>query len=281
VPPDQRTQQTLTPPTAAPQVPDRRDSFVTLWDFADGQGRRFALRVVNDRARRERAYRLVGRAYSRCGYTDPERPWASPFDADPASFAALIETGYGTDAGTISVHVDGRAGLACDATSRDGLAPLRAQKRRLAEVGHLALDERYIRSRQVLIALFDCISIYLRHVTRSDDLLIEAHPRHVPFYRQALAFEAIGAPRTCPRARGVPVVPMRLDLRQAAELIREHGGRGRRAGSRLLYPFFLPLEFEPPIASDLARAHRPMTPEDIFHFRLDAPRAQLPWRGGP
>jgi hypothetical protein len=245
---------------------DRRIGLMR-WDLVDEHGRDFTVRVASTGETRERAFRLAGRVYARLGYGE-EGPNCSAFDTDPAAFTALAVAADGADAGTISLYFDSPRGLPCDAIYHDRLAPLRDQGRRLVEVARLAIDEPFTRSKALLVALFQCISIYARRVMRFDDLIIEVNPRHVSFYERSLGFVPIGEERPCPRVCGAPAVLLRLDLEHQVRLIRGLDDPAARAATRLLYASYLPLEDERPIADLLAREHRPMSPAEARFFGL-------------
>jgi hypothetical protein len=239
------------------------------WEFQDQQGRGFSLQVAGERGQRARAYALAQRVYARLGYVEDEQGWnCSSFDADPSAFTALVSADGGSDAATISLYFDSPRGMPCDEVYGDLLVDLRRQGRRLVEVSRLAIDEPFAQSKQLLVALFQGISIYARRVARFHDLIIEINPRHVSFYERTLGFVTIGEERPCPRVRGAPAVLMRLDLAHQVRLTESMEDPQVRAHTRLLYACFLPLADEPPVAELLARQHQPMSPEDARYFGL-------------
>src|SRR4030095_10945145 len=162
------------------------------WKDLEGQesDADFRMFVAFDAARRERAFRLAFRVYRDCGYVvdTPSGRLSSKFDAHASTLVLLAQDGAGNDAATVSRVFDSPSGLPCDEVRAAGLAPLRAQARRLVEVSRLAIHQDYVGSKPLLVQLFNAISLYARHESATD-FVIEVHPRHVNYYRRLLMFE--------------------------------------------------------------------------------------------
>jgi hypothetical protein len=108
--------------------------------------------------------------------------------------------------------LDSRIGLPMDAAYPRELAALRAPGRRLAEVGALSVAPAHRRT-----GLVHLVNKLMMRVAREclavDDLVIAVHPRAEDFYRGALLFERVGAPRVYPGLTAQALaVALKLDL---------------------------------------------------------------------
>ena len=250
----------------------------SAWKMVEGGERGddsgFRMLVASDLALRERAFRLAYRVYLDCAYTvETEAEFiVSRFDTDPGTLVLLIQDSMGRDAATVSVVLDSPLGLPCDDVHGAEVAALRAQGRRLAEVTRLAVDVAYAGKKSLLVHLFNFLSVYARYAG-STDFVIEVHPRHVNYYRRLLLFQPCGPERRCLRVNGAPARLLKLDLgAQVAEIGMVGGTQGQAHGpcGRTLYSHFCALEQEPRLAAFMRSQQRPMTAEDLRHFRLDS-----------
>ena len=160
---------------------------------------------------------------------------ATPFLALPSTliFVALQE---GRIVGTISVVVDGPAGLPMETIYGKEVAALRAQGRRIAEVGALCVTPG-LRGFGVPFLLNKAMGLSARDVARVDDLVIAVHPRAHDLYRALLGFETMGPIREYPSLKkSALAVGLRLPLREAQESYRaRYGDRVAKANPYYLY----------------------------------------------
>ncbi len=251
---------------------DDRDRGASSWDSQPWDGAiegGFNLHVANDRATRERAYRLAQRVYRGCGYAcDGESLSVSPFDADGRTLTLLISDRDGLDAATISLVFDSRSGLPCDQIYKDELNVMRRQGRGLVEVTRLAIDAKHKLCKGLLLRMFYLIYNFARCEKRFDDFVIEVNPRHVGYYRRLLCFEQVGPERPCPRVQGAPAVLLRFDLSMPE---RDPGSQenGEAADARSLVSLFGSRPEERVVGEFLMRSHRPMSAADARYFGLE------------
>jgi hypothetical protein len=214
--------------------------------FASDGGAGFRVMVASKRGLRERAYALAHRIYRTCGYVeDQEGLLICPYDARPDTFTLLIADDSGNDIATASLVFDSACdGLPCDEIYHDDLVDLRKRHRRLVEVTRLCINEK-IRSRDVLVRLFNLLFIQAVNIRDCTDCVIEVTPQHANYYRRLLSFEQLGPQRLCPR---VGVEGVMLHLRR--EVYERELGRSRSsdgavlASDRSLFRYFLPLDQE-------------------------------------
>ncbi len=163
----------------------------------------------------ESAWRLVYQRYSQMGLID-ENPFG--IHAAPAAVgqhASVIwgpegpETGY-----TMTLFRDNPMGLALDSVYAPYLDEMRANGRRLVEVGMLA-DRRQSAARGVG-ALFSMMRWAVHYGLHNDltDIVIGVHPHHAPFYERCYGFEIFAPPTTYAMVHDKPVVGLRLRLRE-------------------------------------------------------------------
>ena len=228
--PDQKTGQTV-----FDDVPLRfRSLTVAHPDFAKlqepgGAPGAFKIRLAGLSNYRRAAGTLVERRYASRGY----RSRHGTEDPDLYTFIAYDE---GVLAGTVSVRLDGGNGLAADALYGAEIDALRAEGARLCEFTRLAVDVKAA-SKPVLAGLFHTAYLYAAHVRGYSHAVIEVNPRHVAFYRRALAFEPLGGERMNPRVQA-PGVLLAVSFAEIAQGLAAFAGRpGSAATERSLFPY--------------------------------------------
>ena len=237
----------------------------------DGRGGELRLRVANDRASREAGYRLAHRVYSAlgCANLGASGVLVAAIDARPETMTFLAETGDGDPAATVTLVVDGEAGLQADDLHRGELDVLRRAGLRLGEVSRLAIDPRFTHSRVLLARLIDLCYVYSLRTRGLSDVVIEVHPRHVPYYQRLVGFAPMSEARICPRV-GKPGLLMRVELAHMAEMTRRWSGHPSPPTAASLYAQFCPIDAEPALSAALAADHQPMGADEREHFGLGA-----------
>jgi hypothetical protein len=231
------------------------DTEATLQDLVVGEGKyehaldrdvdlqRFNIRMANSSGRREAASLLIRKMYGWRGYAvDPDQKQALN------RITLFAETG-GDTVGTMTLCLDGEAGLPADENFRDKLDEMRSLGRRLCEPSRLAIDKGV--AKRVFAAMIHISYIYSHNIHGCTDYIIEVNPRHVMFYKRMLGFQDFGGERECTRV-GAPAVLLRLDLAYMGEQIRKFGGMMEMHGAeRSFYPYFFPTGDEAGITSRL------------------------------
>jgi hypothetical protein len=242
--------------------------------FADEQGDRFRIVVASTKALRERAYALGHRVYRACGYVHGDDGLlVHDYDARRDTFTLLIQTDAGKDIATATLVFDGSVGLPCDDIYHGELDAMRANGRRLVEVTRLCIDED-IRSRAVLVRLFNSLFIHAVCTRDTTDCVIEVNPRHVNYYQRLLSFEQLASERPCPRVKGAPAVLLHLKREIYEREVHRFASGAHAANERTLYRHFLPLAEEVIAAGHMARQCRPMSPDEAQYFGIKLPKAR-------
>ncbi len=191
----------------------------------------FGIRIASNRQHRSEAADLLNRMYGwrgyGCDHQIPEGERCTTFLA--ASDEALV--------GTLTLTVDGGAGLAADRTFGDVLDTFRAAPgASICELTKFAFDAS-TPARPRLAHLFHAVLIYGSAKHQCTDLFIEVNPRHRSFYEAMLGFLPVGDARTNESVQA----PSHL-LWLSVETIRANIASHRQAtksSSRSLYPYFL------------------------------------------
>jgi hypothetical protein len=197
----------------------------------------FKIRVATKHAGfRQAAGTLVDKRYGDRGY---ETKPTQPRDPHLFSFVAYDE---GKLVGTVSIRFDSEKGLSADELYKDEIDVLRKEGCRVCEFTRLAVDELTV-SKPVLAGLFHTTYLYAAAVHGYNFAVIEVNPRHVGFYRRALAFEPIGPERLNARVNA-PAVLLCAAFDTIAEGLKKYGGRHAEfPKERSLFPYgFSPQE---------------------------------------
>lgn len=130
--------------------------------------------------------------------------------------------------GTMALILDGPLGLPMDKIYGEEIAALRAQGRKLAEVGALCVAKGH--RRQGISFLLNKIMLHCaRELLGVDDLVIAVHPDAEVLYRAALLFHRIGPTRSYPGLNKTALATaLRLDVRAAPALYLRTFGKAKR-----------------------------------------------------
>lgn len=182
--------------------------------------------IASSREELRAAGDLVTRRYAWRGYMVDARTLDAPAPGERKSSAiTLIASGADGEAvGTLTLGLDGPAGLLVDGVYGSELDAARAAGRRVCELTRLAVDER-ADSKTVLAALFGLAFLLGRVLHRATDVFIEVNPRHVAFYERALGFVVAAGQQICERVKA-PSVLLRLDTEKLEEHLRGFGFGG-------------------------------------------------------
>ncbi|MEO8303010.1 MAG: long-chain N-acyl amino acid synthase [Betaproteobacteria bacterium] len=197
----------------------------------------FKIRLAGSLEARHEAGTLVRKRYASRGYLTS----ATLVNSNACTFSAYDG---GRLAGTVSLRLDSKDGLATDELYAVETDELRAKGHRICEFVRLAADPSHV-SPPVLAALFHTVFLFAQKLRGFDFAIIEVNPRHVGYYRRALGFDVIGAKRHNPRVNA-PAVLMGVAFAEIAGRLHSHGGKAPRSTTaRNLYGHgFSPAEEE-------------------------------------
>lgn len=214
-------------------VPANGRAWLSRTDYLlhkDGIG----IRILDTARESERIDRLVSRRYRQRGYE------CSPRARDDRNRITLVACLGRRNVGTLTVNLDGPAGMDAEALFGNELAPFREAGARLCEFTRLALEIQD-RERDALAYLFHSAFILAHRIHRASDLFIEVNPRHVPFYKRQLRFEVVSEQRLCQRVNA-PALLMHKSLRETSDDLMRLGGIKAYRNRSFYASFLLPWE---------------------------------------
>lgn len=211
-------------------------------------GREFKIRAADTAGDRSSTNILIQRRYAWRGYQSGALP-----PAQTAHRITLTATDCGEAIGTITVGLDGPAGLHAEEVFADEVRAVRDEGRAVCEFTKLAIDP-ITGSKRVLASLFHVAYIIAHRVRGHDTLLIEVNPRHVAYYQRMLGCRVLCRGRINPRVQA-PAVLLRLDFEHTRAQIERYGGRPELVASeRSLYPYAFSRREEAGIIARLRRS---------------------------
>lgn len=184
-------------------------SGVEAQSLAPPADRAVVARVASTPTQRRAAAALVEQRYAWRGYlTEVVSRWTGRSRRDEFVLVALADDGRVM--GTVTLGLDGPAGLWIDGTYPAEAARLRARGATLCELTRLAVAPGED-TRIVLAALFDLAYAKGRGERGATDLLVEVNPRHAPLYRRLFGFSVASSVRECGRVKA-PAVLLHMDI---------------------------------------------------------------------
>ena len=212
------------------------DEGITGLEAPGAEQSAFKIRVATKHAGfRQAAGTLIEKRYGDRGYA------TKPQQRDPNLFS-FVAYDEGKLVGTVSIRFDSERGLSADELYKDEIDVLRKEGCKVCEFTRLAVDELTV-SKPVLAGLFHTAYLYAAAVHGYNFAVIEVNPRHVAFYRRALAFEPVGPERLNKRVNA-PAILLCAALDTIAEGLKKFGGRHQEfPKERSLFPYgFSPQE---------------------------------------
>lgn len=174
--------------------------------------RRFNIESADSMLVRESTNALLRERYGWRGYQAVSLPKNQT--ADRTTLTAIED---GTTIGTITVGLDGAAGMNCEQVFPEEVDQLRAQFGRICEFTKLAVDPG-AGTQRVLAALFHVAYIVAHRLRGYDAVVMEVNPRHVRFYERMLGGKVFGEERLN-LSVNAPAVLLVIDFRHVADQI--------------------------------------------------------------
>jgi hypothetical protein len=199
----------------------------------------FKFKIAQNKDEFEGACRLVHDQYVQKGYMERRKSGMrlSLFHALPET-TTFIGKKNDLLAYTLTLFQDSALGLPMDSIYKKELDSLRAQGRKIAEVGALAAHPDIQKEDQtVLMHGNKIMHKYGRDHLGVDDLVIAINPKHQWLYEHVLLFEKIGDLTQYDYVKKAPAVAYRLNLRSAEAKYRAvYGGN---PPEKNLHKFFM------------------------------------------
>jgi N-acyl amino acid synthase FeeM len=172
--------------------------------------------VAKSREQLVAAAELVRQRYALRGYQLPDTrtivEQARKRSAQEVTFLAASEE---APVGTLTLGLDGPAGLLAEGAYGNVVAKHRARGNRVIELTRLALAQG-IDSKTILAALFCLAHAVARTHADASYVFIEVNPRHVSFYSRVLGFVVAAGEKFCERVRA-PSILLGLEMQKLEE----------------------------------------------------------------
>ena len=161
---------------------------------------------------------LVQKEYIKQGYINPDNIENKiKIFKNSATFIAKYKNRV---VGTVSVFFDSDLGLPMDEIYNKELNKLRSQNKKIAEVGHLAIDNDFLSKEPgfkekynnlfLVSSLFKLVFHYCIY-ENIDNICISINPKHNLFYKSIL-FKDIGGLKFYPSVNNAPALAKTLDI---------------------------------------------------------------------
>ncbi|MBI4376452.1 MAG: hypothetical protein HY549_08380 [Elusimicrobia bacterium] len=171
-------------------------------------------KIAETNEEREQAYRIVHDNYVELGYMRPHFSGLrfTAYDAQPQTIL-FIAKAQGQVLMTMSLVMDGPAGLPLERIFKKEVYALKQRTRRLAEVTALAHCRRDKRRGVELFLSLSRLTVSVGLREGIDDFLITVNPRHRDIYPKLMQFTPFGSERCYEVMEKNPAIAYRLDLR--------------------------------------------------------------------
>lgn len=233
------------------------------------KSKEYSIKVANTLDERAAVFRAGYQIYLNKGFIKPNpQNWMiKTFDFDEDTLILIVQDKHKNLAGSVTLVFDGCSRLPAEKIYGNEIKKLRNSGERLVELSRLVISPEYRNSKEILILLFNYLSIYSLHSKNYTSLVIEVNPRHKEYYKKLLGFEEIGEEKSCPIVQNAPAVLLHLPLQKyQSEIKRCHELSHENKRERTLYSFFLKPEQENLVAFYLQKQAAPMSLEEKQYF---------------
>lgn len=225
-----------------------------------------SIKIAETRDELEQAFRTVYSVYRSTKYITEDHPSEMSFGVHSLlpTTCAFIFKEYLKVISTMSYYADSETfGLPMDSLYKKELDVLRAQGRKIAELGALATPRR--RRWSNLVVYLSKAMFNYGHQTGVDDMCIMVNPKHVRFYKEIFLFEDFGEERWY-KGVGAPAVALRISFRDYDDAMLNAYGQSDFETD--LHSFFTKVNnsiMDPHILYPVERK-KPLSPENLCYF---------------
>ena len=167
--------------------------------------------ICNTDKDKKDALLLIKKEYSKQGYINSFVPKIDM----PKNSVTFLAKHVNRIIGTISVTIDSNSGLPIDEIYKKEIDKLRAQNRKIVEVGRFATDREFLSKEKynnllLVMSLFKLVFHYCIY-RNIDNICISINPKHNLFYK-SMFFSDIGGLKSCPTVNNAPAIAKTLDI---------------------------------------------------------------------
>ena len=229
----------------------------------------FTIKVANTLEEREAVFNLGYRVYLEKGYVkENTNQWlVLDYDAKPETLILMVKDKNNNIAGSVTLVFKNKSSLPAEKIYKEEINLLAVNGKKLVEISRLVIDPNYRNSKEIILLLFNYLSIYAHHIKSYDSLMIQVNPRHVGYYEKLLNFQEIGQEKMCPSVQNAPAILMELPLaKYQSEVKRFSNNPSQNKKERLLYASFLKADQESLVAYYLEKQVKPISAEEKLYF---------------
>ncbi len=231
----------------------------------------FTIKIANTLKEREDVYKLAYQIYLEKGYTEENSKMMliQDYDSNPETVILIVKDKENKVAGAVTLVFKNEQPLPCEKIFSEEIDSLELSNKKLVEISRFVIDSNYRNSKEIILLLFNYLSIYSLHNKSYSHLVIQVNPRHESYYEKLLSFKKIGHEKKCPRVQGAPAVLLVLPLEiQQKETIRFSEEKNISKKERSLYQSFLKPEQEKLVAYYLDAQYKPISMDEKIYFGL-------------
>jgi N-acyl-L-homoserine lactone synthetase len=232
----------------------------------------FTIKIANTLNEREEVFKLAYQVYLEKGYTEAnaQEMLIQDYDANPDTAILVVKDKNNKIAGSVTLVFKNELCLPSENIFSEEISSLELTDKKMVEISRLVIDSNYRNSKEIILLLFNYLSIYSYRNRLYTHLIIQVNPRHEAYYEKLLAFQKIGAEKICPRVQGAPAVLLILELeKQQEEIARFSIPKNIMKKERSLYQSFLKPEQEKLVAYYLDAQYRPISTAEKLYFGLE------------
>jgi hypothetical protein len=229
----------------------------------------FIIKIANTLDEREAAFKLGYQIYLEKGYVKENvNQWlVNDYDVNQDTTILIVKDKANIVVGSVTLVFKNDDPIPAEKIYQEEINTLTSSGKKIAELSRLVISPDYRNSKEIILLLFNYLSIFAYYIKKYDCLTIQVNPRHKAYYEKLLNFKEIGGEKICPRVQNAPAVLMLLHLGDFhAKENRSNETVSLDKKDRTLYQYFLKPDQEKLVIYYLANQAKPMTNEEKKYF---------------
>lgn len=229
---------------------------------------KLVIKVANTLEEREAVFQLGYEIYLSKGYINQNdrELLIQAYDNEKETVILIVMDEQKKIVGSVTILFGESSKLPLASIYQSELNQLKKEGKKIAEISRLVISPDYRNTKEVLILLFDYLSIYAYQVKKYDFLAIQVNPRHKDYYKKLLCFEELGSEKQCPHVKNAPAILLCLSKKRYLQEKCDNKIYANQFKNRTLCPFFSNSEQENLIANYLKNNVKPISAEEKIYF---------------
>lgn len=229
----------------------------------------FTIKIANSLEEREAAFKLGYEIYLEKGYIkENANKWlVNDYDANKDTTILIVKDRLNNVVGSVTLVFKNEDSIPAEKIYREEINSLSSSGKKIVELSRLVISPDYRNSKEIILLLFNYLSIYAFHNKNYSYLTIQVNPRHKAYYEKLLNFKEIGGEKMCPRVQNAPAVLMLLNLGDFfANPNRTNETVNTDKKDRTLYNYFLKPDQEKLVVYYLDKQAKSISLEEKIYF---------------